>query len=779
MNHPTNAWRSIFEIYRSNDAEAAEIRGRHVAAVVRLTPFMMAVNLINASLVLAAFGGVAAGTSLWAWAALLAAVASLSVHRWWRQRDRAPGVASPRAVRRATLHAAVLALIWAAVPLGWFADASAAQQLLVATLTTGMLSAGALALSPLPAASLVYIGVLTLASIGALWRAGDALYLLVGFLMVCYSAAVAAAVLSSARQATALLRSERTAARQGRMVQLLLHDFEDHAAEAFWEADLAGHLTHISARLSELLGVAAPQLERHALLPMLEARSPQAAASLRGALSSGRPFRDLRLLVDEGDGARWWSLGAKPMVDEAGHASGWRGVLADITAEMQARERLQHLAHHDLLTGLANRVTLHEALGASLQAQRPGVMMVIDLDHFKAVNDSMGHAAGDELLRRVAQRLRDCVSDGDLVVRLGGDEFALLAFSAPTEGAAGAIAERVAQALATPCEVAGRRVTVGASIGMAMLPGSVHDGGSVDELMGRADLALYDAKEGGRGRHTMFTAQIGERGRRRAALAQALREAVGLSQLALHWQPKVNLADGSLCGAEALLRWLHPGFGQVEPAEFIGVAERAGLLDEIGGWALNEACRQAVTQLRGLTISVNVSPSQLRQPGYPALVAASLAASGLAATRLELEVTESVFIDDEAGALASMRALRGLGVRIALDDFGTGYSALAYLRRFRFDTLKIDRSFVAELRAPGDARAIVRMIVQLARTLGIRTVAEGVENTDQLAVLAEAGCEQVQGCVVAAAMPLAELVALRERWADRVDPATAVVAPPH
>jgi predicted signal transduction protein with EAL and GGDEF domain len=350
---------------------------------------------------------------------------------------------------------------------------------------------------------------------------------------------------------------------------------------------------------------------------------------------------------------------------------------------------------------------------------------------------------------------------GDMVARLGGDEFAVLMLHAVQPADAAALAQRLIDALSQPIELGSRRLRVGASIG-----GTLSEDGSigVDELLVRADMALYSAKDLGRGRYALYTPNLGERSRRLGDIELGLRHAVQRGQLALHWQPKVDIAGWKIVGAEALLRWRHPELGNVPPAEFIVVAEQAGLIDEIGHWVLLEACRAGAGALVGLVVSVNVSPTQLRDEHYVSRVRDALRETGIEAPRLELEITESIFMDDIDGVLERLRALRSLGVRVALDDFGTGYSSLAYLRRFPFDTLKIDRAFVSEVLLRKDARAIVQTIASMAATLGMRTVSEGVESAQQLAAVAAAGCDEIQGYLVSRPQALAGFVALMRDW---------------
>jgi len=319
------------------------------------------------------------------------------------------------------------------------------------------------------------------------------------------------------------------------------------------------------------------------------------------------------------------------------------------------------------------------------------------------------------------------------------------------------------QALCQPCEVGGRQVALGTSIGIAVAP---EHGDTLDELMGNADLALYAAKDAGRGRFEMFVPRLGDRHRRRVAVEQALRGAIHREEMHLHWQPRVDIAGWCVVGAEVLLRWQHPELGRIAPDEFIGIAEESGLIVEIGQWVLQRACAHAAQMPVPLVVSVNVSPAQLLREDFAPGVRRALDQAGLPAERLEVEVTESLFMDASPMALNNLHALRQMGVRIALDDFGTGYSSLAYLRRFPFDTLKIDRAFVRELMTRHDARAIVKTILELAQTLGMSTIAEGVEEPPQLELLREAGCGSIQGFMIARPMPRGDFLRLLANWVN-------------
>ncbi len=750
----------IAAMYDGADRDSAQLRATQLVAVLRLTPYAMLCNLGAALLLWWSFQPVPPDGMAWWVAAVVALAAAVSVN-WWAHRSRRFEAVSPRAAHRATRNAALLALSWSVIPVFWFAPASPAQQLMIATLFTGMLGAGTFMLSPLPYAALAYASVYTLAALVALIRTEDPAFLGVAAMLCLYAPMVMLGSLAGWRKSTALLASQKEAVRQERMLAVLLEDFEQHADEALWETGPDGLLRHLSPRLAELLDVADHDIRTQPLRALLERRVVDGLDTLQRAFDAGHPFRDLRLAVRHGDGVRHLAVHGKHLLDEHGRTLGWRGVVADVTEKVAAEWQLRQLAHTDSLTGLANRFTLRDALAGALRQSRPGALLMVDLDHFKRVNDDLGHSAGDELLKCVAQRLRDTLRAGDVVARLGGDEFAVVMTHSGEAHEASALAGRLIEALQMPIDVQGRHLRVGASVGIALF-GAGEAG--VDGLLVQADMALYAAKEAGRGGHAVYSPAMGEQSRRRMAVEEGLRHAVLHEQLSLHWQPKVDIERWSIVGVEALLRWDHPVLGRVSPAEFIPVAEQTGLIDDIGRWALLEACRAAAGPLAGLCISVNLSPAQLRDTRFVVHVRDALRESGLNPAMLELEITESVLMDDVQGALEQLHALRGLGVRVALDDFGVGYSSLAYLRRFPFDTLKIDRAFVSEVLLQKDARAIVKMIAQLAATLGMRTVCEGVETVQQLAVVAKAGCHEVQGYLVSPPKPLLELQKFRAAW---------------
>ncbi len=433
----------------------------------------------------------------------------------------------------------------------------------------------------------------------------------------------------------------------------------------------------------------------------------------------------------------------------------------DVTEKCRAEARIIYMARHDALTGLANRTLFHERLEEAIGRVRRGRAMIaihcLDLDRFKEVNDTLGHPAGDKLLVAAASRLRSCVRESEVVARLGGDEFAILQLGLKGPHEASALAERIEKVMSEPYEIDGREILTGASAGVALAPA---DGESADQLLKNADMALYQAKESGRNTFRFFEPSMDARLRARQRLERDLRNALHNGEFELFYQPLVSFKTGAISGFEALLRWRSPERGLVSPAEFIPLAEETGLIVPLGEWVLRQACAEAVKWPGDLRIAVNLSPVQFKKGNLPQVVCSTLASAGLLPERLELEITESVLLEESKSNLATLRHLRALGVAISMDDFGTGYSSLSYLRSFPFDKIKIDRSFVAGLTENGECKAIVRAITRLALNLGIPTLAEGVETEAQRELLRHEGCAEMQGYVFCKPVPSCELPGL-------------------
>ncbi len=473
------------------------------------------------------------------------------------------------------------------------------------------------------------------------------------------------------------------------------------------------------------------------------------------------------------DGSLFWNeLHIAPVHDLAGGATThFVSVINDISERVHYQHALEHQANHDSLTGLANRNLLNDRIEQAIAwAKRNGHVigvMLLDLDHFKLINDASGHGAGDALLKEVAHRLTACVRETDTVARLGGDEFVIILTDLPQPDDVAQIAEKILSALSRPTEVAGRDVFVTASIGVSLYP---RDGDHGEILLRYADMAMYRVKEHGRNSVRQFVPEMGSTAISRLDMEGAMRRGLERGEFVLHYQPKIDLATQSVVGAEALIRWQHPQIGLIHPIEFIRLAEETGLILPLGEWVLAEACKQQVLwrlqNVAPLRLSINMSARQFRQDELTDRIAAIFASTGADPTQFIVELTESMVMHDVDSTLASLRALKKLGLSLSLDDFGTGYSSLSYLRRFPIDELKIDLSFINDIHTNPDDAAIAGAIIAMARSLGLSVVAEGVENKEQADLLSRLGCNQVQGYYYARPLTVSAFTArLREQQA--------------
>ena len=536
----------------------------------------------------------------------------------------------------------------------------------------------------------------------------------------------------------------------------------------YWEQDAEFRFTLMSSPLirSDLNSIIG---KKRWELP-LEGVSPAQWAEHQRVLQRHEPFKDFTYQVRAETGeVRTFSISGTPIFDERGTFLGYRGVGSDITDRLRAERRIEFLAYHDALTGLPNRLLMQDRFEqAAAQAQRGNArvaLLFLDLDGFKSINDTLGHQLGDALLKAIAERLRSCVRETDTISRQGGDEFLIVLRDLPDADVPAGIMGKIIETLQLPCRIEGHEIATTVSIGAALFP---DDGRDFETLLRKADMAMYRAKEAGRNTYRFFDEAMNAEVVDHLQLQAGLRRALERQEFVLHYQPQIELETGEVIGVEALLRWQHPELGMVEPGRFIPVAEESGLIVPIGQWVIDEACRQAMAWQRAglppLTMAVNFSAVQFRRGDVEQSIAQALQASGLPAALLELELTESILIQNVDDVLARLQRLKQLGVQLSIDDFGTGYSSLAYLKRFDIDRLKIDRSFVRDLATDPDDAAIVRAIIQMARSLNLRTIAEGVETDEMLARLSAFGCNEVQGYLFARPMPADETEAyLRAR----------------
>jgi diguanylate cyclase (GGDEF)-like protein/PAS domain S-box-containing protein len=478
-------------------------------------------------------------------------------------------------------------------------------------------------------------------------------------------------------------------------------------------------------------------------------------ARLRNGIAEGKTFNQVVNLPD----GRAFSVVNKPIA-----GGGWLATHEDVTERQRSEDRIAHMARHDALTDLPNRMLLLEQLNHEIKRVKRGeclAVLCLDLDQFKSVNDALGHHIGDELLKLVSERLRGCTRELDVVARMGGDEFAIIMTQMEQAADAATLSKRIRDSVIKPYQIEGHQIVTDISIGISVAP---MDAVESDELLRNADMALYDAKADGRGTFRFFEPEMNTRMRVRRELEMDLRKALATEQFELHYQPLVVMKTNDVNAFEALLRWNHPTRGMISPADFIPIAEETGLIVPLGEWVLKTACNEAVDWPDHIKVAVNLSPAQLNSRNLVSMVTAALNESGMSPQKLQLEITETVLLQNTFTTLATLHELRKMGVQIALDDFGTGYSSLSYLRSFPFDKIKIDRSFIQDLSNGAEPLAIVNAVAGLAKCLNMTSTAEGVETQQQMEVLQSIGCTEMQGYLFSHARPAKEI---RQFFAQR------------
>ncbi len=648
-----------------------------------------------------------------------------------------------RLKKRLTFNAAIYASIWGVAIACLLTLAGGTQFGLLAVIGAGQLSAGTLTYRHLSEASRAWILIIcTCLAVGLIARGGidsyAALVLLTMFAIVLYKNSVD---IFSAFVNQLLTRQESS--QSAETVKLLLNDFEEQSANWLFSLDQEGFLIDVCDRFTQAAGRSREELEGHQLINLLDDKEDR--WHLTNQITKTRSFRDISVAVNVHGERRWWTISARATNSTPlGKNIAMRGVIADITAQKAAEEKVSYMAHFDGLTDLPNRRLFNDTLNRTIHRAKEGdniALAFFDLDHFKAINDTLGHPIGDKLLQKISRRLETLVQSGDLLARMGGDEFAFL-LTGEQAVKAEEIANLVVQEVGVPFVIDGHNIVTGVSIGVAQWKPEIDD---PDKLLKYADLALYSAKRAGRNRVTIFEEGMDIAAEKRRALELDLRASLGLQEMHLHYQPLVDINTLDKTGYEALLRWEHPERGTVMPDDFISVAEETGMIIQLGEWIIRKAIEDAASWKDDLTVAVNLSPSQMRSPSLISTIVNALAQTGLNPGRLELEITESVLMQDSEDNIRLLHQLRDLGIKISLDDFGTGYSSLNYLRSFPFDKIKIDRCFVNEIDSREDCRAIIRSIIGLAKNLGMTTTAEGVERQDQVEQLRLEGCDQVQG----------------------------------
>ena len=760
--HPRIDARALLGLYDPADTtDWAPIRAAQLNAGSQLALFLLAANVVGAMLVALVLQPVAPLWSLASWGAVVAAVAATVTFRRLAARQRTAQTATLRDVRDTVLEGIALAAVWSVPPLvfGGRSDPAIAFGLWIVVAL--LMTASAVAMAALPMATLSFLGILGASITVMLYFAGGPL---LASTAIVFTALLMLVCFGRGKALVVIRAGEIALAERDETVSLLLREFAEQSADWLWETDANRRIVRASPRFAHSVGLDPLSVNGMPFLQVLAGstwESGNFSAGLRTLsekLKSREGFRDLRLPVDVNGEERWWEIAANPRFDDRGAFVGFRGVGSDVTEQRASADKINRMARFDTLTGLPNRLLINEALAnAMAEAEKWGsrcAFMMIDLDRFKAVNDTLGHPIGDRLLGRVSERLSQLVTENEVIGRLGGDEFAVVVRDASDSARMERLAQTIIDALSRPYELDQHTLYTGASVGVATGP---RDGRTAEMLIRSADLALYRAKDAGGGVFRLYEPQLHVEAEERRVLEMALRKAVSNDEMHLHYQPVVDAGTGELTGFEALLRWTHPELGNISPVKFIPLAEEARLIAPIGEWVLRTACAEAASWSSQVRVAVNVSPDQLHSPAFVSVVASALANSGLSPERLELEVTESVFMREGTGAIKVLERIMDLGVKLSLDDFGTGYSSLGYLSRTRFSSIKIDRSFVqgASQGVP-EALAIIRAVVALAQSLGMATTAEGVETEEEHHMVQDLGCTKVQGYYFGRPLPVEE-----------------------
>lgn len=702
------------------------------------------VALLNGGVVLVGIAHLVHPAMLWIWGlaqsgSILLALAGRHLRR--NGDGQQPG--DRRSSQIALVQLFVFGISWGLMFLDALGKAGPGDIVLVTVMTMAGMGCLFFSTAVWPAGAVAMSGSVAICTLVGLLAWPHPQVLLVTTVMAGFMLFIARGSMVNTRDMLKSMRLQERLEEQEEMLRLLLNEYEANGSDWLFEFDADGRVTFVSSRFAEATGTAVDQVIGTRWMDMLN--DPEALQSLIDITSSGLPYRDQIVPVEVRGEQRWWSLSGTPKIAPDGSLLGYRGVGADVTEQQRATQRIAELATFDALTGLVNRRIIHQALADGLQAGTVALLFV-DLDRFKAVNDTLGHGTGDRLLKEVAVRLRDVVAETAghraLAGRLGGDEFAVVLRDTGAEEAV-RVGEALISRLSCPYVLGEKRASIGASVGMAVGPA---DGDTVEALMRAADLALYDVKGKGRGRVRHYDRAMHRQVEDRRALEFDLKSALDQNQLRLVFQPVVNALDERVVAFEALLRWRHPERGDIPPGLFIPIAEESGLIGRIGEWVIQEACRVAAGWPRHVKIAVNLSPLQFDDPRLVDTVRLALSRWHVVPERLELELTESLFLDERPQTARMLAELDELGVSFALDDFGTGYSSLGYLQKIHFRRIKIDRSFVQASAADGgESTAIIQAIVALAERLGMDTTAEGTETRAEFEAMRRLGCGQMQG----------------------------------
>lgn len=743
------------------DEQLGAIREKQIDAVGSLLPVIGLANLINAAVVMVSFANTAANRLLGVWTMTMVIATSIMLIGFFVMRRRAntPGEqmsadSGKNSIDRFARFASVLGILWGILPLLILPLTDHTNQLAVSSIVAGVMFAGVLLVGRIPEAAMGFLVPTVIGYIVGLQLGQDPRNDFLSVLAFVYAVVLWTSSKWSFNQFVEQHLNGSAVKHQAQLIGLLLRDFEESTSDWLWQTDQSNSLIDIP------LPTVSEQNNFELMAVGVSLRSlfkdNDAAKTLARCLDRQQSFRDLILEVD-GEDETWWSLTGKPIFDGSGKFQGFRGVASDITQSKAIEDRIAFMAHFDPLTSLPNRANLHECLEKASSRPvadgRSRALLWLDLDNFKWVNDTLGHPAGDELLCQVAIRLKDAAPDAEVIARLGGDEFAML-LECDSQDELIETVKSMSERLNRPYDIWSSIVHCGASIGVRIIE---QHNMEIQTLLKHADLALYQAKEAGKRTWCVFSQNLEDRARARQSIELDLNKALENNELRLFFQPQLNAQTNEIIGAETLIRWQHPTRGLIGPDHFIQHAEDSGIITRLGDWALREALKAARRMPDNMRVAVNISPLQIHSSSLVTTIINAIAVNQIDPARLELEITESVLMTDTEFTLKRLNQLKEIGLRISLDDFGTGFSSLSYLRRFPFDKLKIDKSFVEDIDHNHESRAITKATLQIAKALNMSCTAEGVETETQKQYLTEIGCDELQGYLISRPQPLDKL----------------------
>ncbi len=754
---------------RLTPEQAAKIRGKQLQTFRALLPFGLIASAFNSVVTVSYLAARMPSPKLTLWAALMVGMGLLGLRESLRV-SRQSNLARPRATRalyRPIMESALLGFIWALCPAMFLPGASGFDVAMILCVSAGMMTGAAYMLSTLPGAGIFFVMAMSTGiTVGIAQAGGGVSRFAILALLLCFTVVMISAMFWNYSnyfrtwlQQMRLKEQSRIIAKKQDVISLLLNEFEQAASDCLWELDSQHRVVRPSEVLAERTGFSIAELDQQPITNFFDRSNAEAKADLDrldAALGVNGEFNDLRVPVLRGGKTIWWRISAKPVLAEDGRFDGYRGVASDVTEKYEAEKQINFLAHYDRLTGVPKREMLIEALNQAVCEPSGFALHALDMDRFKTINDVYGHAVGDAYLVSSAKTLQALIGPDDIVARFGGDEFVVLQRGIRDSEAAVELATRIQYALGQPVEINGASVQSSVSLGTALYP----DHSMVpSDLLKYADLALLASKAAGRDAACLFDPELNEDAKDRIGMENDLRHALENHEFSLNFQPIVHSQSGRYGSFETLIRWNHPVRGRVGPDVFVPILEQAGMITTVGDWIIREALHEAALWDETVRVSINLSPLQVRNRSLIATVTNALAQTGIDPKRVDFEITETALFDDTEESLGTLHALHNMGVTISLDDFGTGFSSLSLLRLFPFDKIKIDKSFIEQMHTSEECLAIVRSVLGLARSLGMRTTAEGVETASQAKQLADEGCVELQGYYFSRPRRVADMLA--------------------